>query len=54
MWQTNRGDESIVEWGLKGLDNKTSGASSDINLTKSRLHEVKIDNLSPILFTITE
>ncbi|GAB4107872.1 hypothetical protein GCM10028791_03190 [Echinicola sediminis] len=46
MWQTDRGEESVVEWGLTpDLGNQTMGQSSDINFTEARVHEVKLTGL---------
>ncbi len=46
MWQTNQGEESIVEWGLSSkLGTKTKGTSFDINYTEKRIHEVRLKKL---------
>ncbi|WP_215224873.1 fibronectin type III domain-containing protein [Echinicola shivajiensis] len=46
MWQTDSGEESIVEWGLTpNLGNSTSGNSIDINFTDARVHEVSLTGL---------
>ncbi len=45
-WQTNTGEESLVEWGLTPkLGKKTKGISYDINFTEVRIHEVKVSKL---------
>ena len=46
MWQTDSGDESIVEWGItSGLGEITSGSSVAVNFDSVRLHTVKIEPL---------
>ncbi|WP_186758044.1 FN3 domain-containing metallophosphoesterase family protein [Echinicola salinicaeni] len=46
MWQTNFGEESIVEWGTSSkLGNQTEGKAFDINFTEARVHEVKLEGL---------
>ncbi|WP_074977887.1 purple acid phosphatase family protein [Zhouia amylolytica] len=46
MWQTDSGDESIVEWGTTPkLKNKTKGESFDINFTDARVHSVTLTGL---------
>ncbi len=46
MWQTNQGEESLVEWGTTPkLGKKTTGQSMDINFTQVRLHEVQLTGL---------
>ncbi|GGF25714.1 hypothetical protein GCM10011339_12270 [Echinicola rosea] len=46
MWQTDSGEESIVEWGdTPSLGNEAKGKSIDINFTSARVHEVKIKGL---------
>ena len=46
LWETDRGGESIVEWGptLK-LGKKTSGKSYAVNYGPSRIHEVQLKGL---------
>ncbi|GGZ31144.1 hypothetical protein GCM10007049_25160 [Echinicola pacifica] len=46
MWQTDSGDESIVEFGESpSLGRQAEGISIDINFTDARVHEVKLENL---------
>ncbi len=46
MWETTKGEESIVEWGLsKNLGGKTHGKSYDVNFSETRIHEVKLVKL---------
>ncbi|UMB52747.1 metallophosphoesterase family protein [Lutibacter sp. A64] len=46
MWQTNKNEESIVEWGLTPkLGEKTEGIAYDVNFTEARIHEVTLKNL---------
>ena len=46
MWETNEGEESIVEWGTTAkLGKKTSGKAFKVNYGTSRLHEVKLTGL---------
>ncbi len=46
MWQTDKGEESIVEWGLTTkLGKKTKGTAFDVNFDASRIHEVGITGL---------
>ncbi|ALJ03738.1 metallophosphoesterase [Pseudalgibacter alginicilyticus] len=45
-WETSKGEESIVEWGLTPkLGKKSKGFSYDINFSESRIHEVKLEGL---------
>ncbi|WP_226332600.1 fibronectin type III domain-containing protein [Echinicola marina] len=46
MWQTDFGEESMVEWGTSSkLGNQTVGKAFDINFTEARVHEVKLEGL---------
>ena len=46
MWETTRGEESIVEWGTtEKLGRKTVGKANDINFSDSRVHTVKLEGL---------
>lgn len=46
MWQTDTGDESIVEWGItSGLGQTTRGSSVAVNFDSVRLHTVRIEPL---------
>src|SRR5690606_12119349 len=46
MWETSKGEESIVEWGLTPkLGKKSKGIAYDINFGPSRIHEVKVEGL---------
>ena len=46
MWQTNKGEESVVEYGLTSkLGNKTYGNAFDINFTDVRVHKVRLEGL---------
>ncbi|UGU15684.1 fibronectin type III domain-containing protein [Sinomicrobium kalidii] len=46
MWQTDSGEESIVEWGVSpDLGNVTTGSATDINFTGTRVHKVKLIGL---------
>ncbi|MEO1010447.1 MAG: fibronectin type III domain-containing protein [Bacteroidota bacterium] len=46
MWETNMGDESIVEWGpTVKLGKKTKGKAFAVNFGPSRLHEVQLTGL---------
>ncbi|MEW2920921.1 fibronectin type III domain-containing protein [Muricauda sp. ANG21] len=45
-WETDSGEESIVEWGsTEKLGKKTVGMAYDINFSNSRIHEVKLTGL---------
>ncbi|WP_426092407.1 metallophosphoesterase [Flavobacterium sp. DSR3-2] len=47
LWETNSGEESIVEWGLtRKLGKRTSGKSLDVDYSSARIHEVKIEGLN--------
>ncbi|PWK24971.1 fibronectin type III domain-containing protein [Maribacter polysiphoniae] len=46
MWETSKGEESLVEWGASPkLGKKQTGISFDVNFTDARIHEVKITGL---------
>ncbi|WP_425235044.1 fibronectin type III domain-containing protein [Ulvibacterium sp.] len=46
MWETDKGDESIVEWGsTPKLGKKSKGKAFDVNFGPSRLHEVELTGL---------
>lgn len=46
MWETSKGEESIVEWGTTPkLGKKSQGIAYDVNFSEARIHEVKIENL---------
>ncbi|MBD8490917.1 fibronectin type III domain-containing protein [Echinicola sp. CAU 1574] len=46
MWQTDFGEESVVEWGkTPELGNKTEGEAFDVNFSEVRLHEVTVSDL---------
>jgi len=45
LWETDSGEESIVEWGLtEGLGNSTIG-TSEISVEEARIHTVELVNL---------
>lgn len=45
-WETSKGEESVVEWGLTSkLGKKSTGIAYDINFSESRIHEVKLTEL---------
>jgi hypothetical protein len=45
-WETNTGEESVVEWGTTPkLGKKTKGTSYDINFSDARIHEVTVTGL---------
>ena len=47
LWQTDRGIESIVEWGpTPALGNEVSGTSRAMNFSDHQLHEVKLTELT--------
>ena len=46
MWQTNRGEESVVEYGLTPkLGKKTDGVALDVSFTDVRVHKVRLEGL---------
>ncbi|MEX0359509.1 MAG: fibronectin type III domain-containing protein, partial [Allomuricauda sp.] len=46
MWETNQGEESIVEWGkTPKVGKKARGTSEDINFSQARVHTVKLTGL---------
>lgn len=46
MWETSKGEESVVEWGTsQKLGKKTNGKAFDVNFSESRIHEVTIEGL---------
>ncbi len=46
MWETNRSEESIVEWGTSPkLGKKTKGIAFPINYSEARVHEVQLTGL---------
>ncbi len=46
MWETSKGEESIVEWGLTSkLGSISKGIAYDVNFSEARIHEVQIEKL---------
>ncbi|XOV91267.1 MAG: fibronectin type III domain-containing protein [Bacteroidota bacterium] len=49
MWETSRGEQSLVEWGTSPkLGKKTSGTAFPVNYSESRIHEVQLTGLEKL------
>ncbi|MEM9144175.1 MAG: fibronectin type III domain-containing protein [Bacteroidota bacterium] len=47
LWETDSGEESIVEWGTTPkLGKRTMGRAFSVNYGPSRIHEVRLTGLS--------
>lgn len=46
LWETSKGEESIVEWGLTPkLGNTSKGIAYDVNFSEARIHKVEVERL---------